>query len=71
MQVASGNALRKKERKNKMEKEMTIDISAEFQSKLLDILQWCADNRTDTTVLTMDYPQATIEVELTFNIIRK
>lgn len=43
-------------------------VSSTFQKELLNFAKECFDNNTDGLTLTLDYPQATLEVEMTFKV---
>jgi hypothetical protein len=53
-----------------MDKEMIThkEFSPGFQHDIADLLELCVDNKTDNITIDLDYPTATLEVELTFRI---
>lgn len=43
-------------------------FSKEFQNELLDLIKMCLENHTDGMTLTLEYPHAKIDVEMTFKV---
>lgn len=51
---------------------MMIDVqkefSRDFQKNLLDLLEMCYENETDSCTLTFEYPSALLEIDFTFSV---
>lgn len=51
---------------------MMIDVRKEFswdfQKNLLDLLEMCYENETDSCTLTFEYPSVVIEIDFTFSV---
>lgn len=50
---------------------MEKEFSREFQQGLADILEMCIENKTDNCVITLDYGDAELTVEIVFSAKKK
>lgn len=50
---------------------MEKEFSREFQQGLADILEMCMENKTDNCVITLDYGDAELVVDIMFSAKKK